>query len=306
MKGDTIFYGTIFQKDHLDKVHAGRKAGSPENDINTILEDAEENETKLKSMDESTRNSDEFPASLKSNSTEKNELKLKFLGKDGAAYHKYDGLFGRHLNTLSHIEFNFKNMKKNQEEVSSAKKRLKDVFHQYARSVTKSAMTPNKGFFFTEEISLENLDPESKREIIFGEKVTDFFDVNPPGIDPPVLMANTRATPTQRREAAQAERSPINSEKKKPVVLSNSKNRYTGTFKFFKDDKNYGFLVMDRDNRDIFVYLEDLSQAGLTREQLNNVKYMKSLKFSFCELKYIGKNGKKSKKAVDIKIKKQL
>lgn len=51
-------------------------------------------------------------------------------------------------------------------------------------------MTPNKGFFFTEEISLENLDPESKKEIIFGEKVTDFFDVDPPGTNiftPPLL-----------------------------------------------------------------------------------------------------------------------
>lgn len=82
-------------------------------------------------------------------------------------------------------------------------------------------------------------------------------------------MANTRATPTQRRKASMNESGPLTCEKmekKKPVVLSNSKNRYTGTFKFFKDDQNYGFLVMDRDNKDIFVYLEDLNLAGLTRE----------------------------------------
>lgn len=94
VENDNIYYGTVFQKDHLEKIHAGRKVGSPDNNKNSILEDAEENESKLKTLDDSTTASDDLPVSFKSASSGANDKKLKFLGKDGSAYHKYDELFG--------------------------------------------------------------------------------------------------------------------------------------------------------------------------------------------------------------------
>lgn len=73
--------------------------------------------------------------------------------------------------------------------VSSAQKQLSAVFHQYARSVSKStASNSRNGFFFTEEVSFENLDPESKKEIIFGEKTPNFINLPPPGIPLPFLI----------------------------------------------------------------------------------------------------------------------
>lgn len=34
--------------------------------------------------------------------------------------------------------------------------------------------------------------------------------------------------------------------------------RFTGRLKFFDEGKNYGFIVCDHDNTDIFVHADDL------------------------------------------------
>ena len=41
--------------------------------------------------------------------------------------------------------------------------------------------------------------------------------------------------------------------------------RYTGKLKFFDESKNYGFIIMDADNRDIFVHCDDLQKAGISK-----------------------------------------
>jgi hypothetical protein len=66
--------------------------------------------------------------------------------------------------------------------VSSAQKQLSEVFHQYAKSVSKTAaVSSNRPFFFTEEVSFENLDAESKSNIIFGQKTSNYLGLPPPG-----------------------------------------------------------------------------------------------------------------------------
>lgn len=45
-----------------------------------------------------------------------------------------------------------------------------------------------------------------------------------------------------------------------------------GSLKFFDENKNYGFIVMDDDNRDIFVHYDDLQKAGITKEFLKSSK----------------------------------
>ena len=55
------------------------------------------------------------------------------------------------------------------------------MFHHYAKSVSKVEAIQSKNFFFTEEVTFENLDPKSKAEIIFGEKTVNYFDMAPPG-----------------------------------------------------------------------------------------------------------------------------
>lgn len=46
------------------------------------------------------------------------------------------------------------------------------------------------------------------------------------------------------------------------------KLQYTGKLKFFDEQKNYGFIVMDGDKSDIFVHLDDLLKAGVNKEYL--------------------------------------
>lgn len=38
-----------------------------------------------------------------------------------------------------------------------------------------------------------------------------------------------------------------------PMILEESKERFSGKLKFFDEQKNYGFIVMDMDKSDIFV-----------------------------------------------------
>ena len=40
-----------------------------------------------------------------------------------------------------------------------------------------------------------------------------------------------------------------------PRVIDESKVRYSGRLKFFDKKKHYGFLVLDKDNSDCFVFL---------------------------------------------------
>lgn len=46
-------------------------------------------------------------------------------------------------------------------------------------------------------------------------------------------------------------------DKKKPMIIDEGKQRYTGRLKFFDEVKNYGFIIMDNDGGDIFVHYDD-------------------------------------------------
>ena len=39
---------------------------------------------------------------------------------------------------------------------------------------------------------------------------------------------------------------------KKPIIIDDGIHRYSGRLKFFDENKNYGFLIMDLDGSDIF------------------------------------------------------
>ena len=89
-------------------------------------------------------------------------------------------------------------------------------------------------------------------------------------------------------------------EKKKLVILKESKKKLTGRLKFF--NKEFGFIVNDANGKDIFVHYVDLNKAGLRIEDLNNTKLTRTLRFSFTALTYIGKNNTRQQKAIDLEI----
>jgi len=94
---------------------------------------------------------------------------------------------------------------------------------------------------------------------------------------------------------------PTVSEKKKPIILEESNQKYTGRLKFFDENKNYGFIIMDEDGSDIFVHYDDLSKAGITKELLRTAKLGNVIKLTFNCMKYVGKYDK-SRKATDVQL----
>lgn len=86
---------------------------------------------------------------------------------------------------------------------------------------------------------------------------------------------------------------------KKPIILDESNVRYTGTLKFFDENKNYGFIIMDEDQSDIFVHFDDLLKANISKDFLKSAKHGNLIRFSFSCMSYIGKYNK-SRKAVEI------
>jgi len=89
--------------------------------------------------------------------------------------------------------------------------------------------------------------------------------------------------------------------KKKPIILEEGKDRHYGRLKFFDENKNYGFIIMDTDGSDIFVHYDDLQKAGITKDFLRASKTGQLLKLSFFCMKYIGKYDR-SRKATDIQL----
>ncbi|CAK70536.1 unnamed protein product (macronuclear) [Paramecium tetraurelia] len=81
------------------------------------------------------------------------------------------------------------------------------------------------------------------------------------------------------------------------------KNRSTGYLKFFDENKNYGFIVMDSDGSDIFVYADDLVKTGIAKEYLRTAKFGNYIRFTFTCMEYYGKYNK-SRKAVDLEYQK--
>jgi len=75
----------------------------------------------------------------------------------------------------------------------------------------------------------------------------------------------------------------------------------TGRLKFFDEVQNYGFIVVDGDESDLFVHYDDLKTSKLSRDILRQAKTNYFLQFSFDIVKYVGKH-KESRKAVNLKL----
>ena len=90
-------------------------------------------------------------------------------------------------------------------------------------------------------------------------------------------------------------------EKRKPIILDEGKQRHFGKLKFFDENKNYGFIIMDEDGSDIFVHYDDLQKAGINKDALKSARTGQPIKLTFSCMKYIGKYDR-SRKATDIQL----
>lgn len=130
----------------------------------------------------------------------------------------------------------------------------------------------------------------------------------PAGTQTPHTVANWLADPTIWRATPAAGQQPANGvnddnspEKRKPIILGETKERYTGYLKFFDENKDYGFIVTDEDGSDIFVHWDDLMKANISKEYLRTAKQGNLIRMSFACMSYIGKYHQ-SRKAVNIQL----
>ena len=85
-----------------------------------------------------------------------------------------------------------------------------------------------------------------------------------------------------------------------PLPFNSPKNkRYSGTLKFVNEKEEYGFFLKDVDKTDVFFHFSELKQAGIPLQVL---KENKGTRVTFAEIEYVGKNNKKSKKAIEIQL----
>lgn len=75
----------------------------------------------------------------------------------------------------------------------------------------------------------------------------------------------------------------------------------TGKLKFFDENTNYGFVILDSDKSDLFIHYDDLLKGGIGKEILIRAKYNYIFHLSFIVMTYYGKHNL-SHKAVDIQL----
>lgn len=75
----------------------------------------------------------------------------------------------------------------------------------------------------------------------------------------------------------------------------------TGRLKFFNEGQNYGFVLSDIDNKDIFFHFDDMKKTNLSKQFLKDAKNRFIVRLQFKVMAYYGKYNL-SRKAVDIDL----
>lgn len=117
---------------------------------------------------------------------------------------------------------------------------------------------------------------------------------------------NLKPQKSANDEVTKAETTKTKSDKKKKKKKSKTNEkrrggRLAGKLKFFDEGKKYGFMVLDKDESDMFVHYDDLRKTNIAKDLLVSSKNRYSMHFTFHVFEYSGKGGV-AKKAVDIKL----
>ena len=111
------------------------------------------------------------------------------------------------------------------------------------------------------------------------------------------LPVQTLITPTHPTSTPTS--SKITSGSQSPPI--NDLKRASGKLKFFNQQHQYGFLVSEKDNSDIFFHYDDVKHTQLPKEFLRHATENYEVRFTFQVLDYVGKYDS-SKKAVNVNL----
>eukprot|EP00828_Plagiopyla_frontata_P048229 TRINITY_DN9176_c0_g1_i2.p1 TRINITY_DN9176_c0_g1~~TRINITY_DN9176_c0_g1_i2.p1 ORF type:complete len:239 (-),score=21.85 TRINITY_DN9176_c0_g1_i2:109-825(-) len=90
-----------------------------------------------------------------------------------------------------------------------------------------------------------------------------------------------------------------NCSERKPIILETSQAKQCGVLKYFDTIRNYGFIVIENQNQELFFHLQDITHPLLTKEFLQQFKEGIVIKLLFNICTYIGKYNI-SKKAINL------
>ena len=88
---------------------------------------------------------------------------------------------------------------------------------------------------------------------------------------------------------------------KTPTILDESKTYFMGKIKYFDYNKEFGFIHIENDAKEIFYHYHDVNDNRLSKEVLNLSKVGVTIKVMFKIMNYIGKYDT-SRKAIGIRI----
>ena len=90
-------------------------------------------------------------------------------------------------------------------------------------------------------------------------------------------------------------------ENKKPTILEESPEFFSGTVKYFDSIKEFGFIIPENEVKELFFHYHDVSDDRLSKEVLSLCKVGIVISVNFRIMSYMGKY-QKSRKAVQVKI----
>lgn len=180
--------------------------------------------------------------------------------------------------------------------VNSTAKEFKSIMENYQKSARK--ITNNKPYFY-ETITLENLDVENKKEIIFGKQVEGETKISKPN------KVITKSVKEPVYSVSKSSGKKINmftfdqdpNTNRSHVIMDKSKRMKGKIVKYFKA-KQYGFIKVDGEKGELFFHLDEASKAGLTQDFIDKNK---PIFISFSIQEYLN-NYSTKRKAVDLKI----
>ena len=201
-----------------------------------------------------------------------------------------------HSNSLLQIE-NEDLYKSTIPEIKSLKKILnfsENFIPQHTKTRSSNIMTKNniKNTETSTMVSLnENSTKSIKRKPVLKLSTPFFKKPSQEKLNPPEFPIQLKSVPNLHE----------NFNKKKILILEESKNRYYGIIKYFEERKNYGFIKVDDLNTEIFFHFDDIKTPGVTVDFITSYREGKIIRVSFQSMSYIGKY-KNSRKAIEINI----
>lgn len=241
---------------------------------------------------------------------------------------EFDYSLTSHCNSFSVHKYRFQGLFPEDVRLKLIATDLKSRLHAVSTS-SEAGKHMSRRFTFYDIAKLENLDLESKKTLLFGKKIGDAAETKNGGMSVAPVVSSLADIPEAHfsaekrkpsvQEVANAQDQATDGIKEE-IFLSGFKERpldlireeyllsspplnlppprYFGVIKVFFDDDKYGFFASKDFGGDVYVALEELKKAGVSKKI---VRKHREQVYSFAIQEYTRKN-KAARKAIDVRM----